>query len=101
VKGRRDKDCDWPPELGLAILEARRPLYEQLSHLVGLPEPHLLWRNYNTLAAFMGMSYEAVRQIESKALRKLRIVFLYRQNELTEELRDALRGYGRNGTASH
>ena len=95
MKGKRAKDCDWNPLLGLAILEARRPLYERLSGLVGIPQPHVYWRSQAVIAAFMGMSNVAVQHIERKALRKLRVVFIYRQNELTHELREALQGFKR------
>ena len=100
MKGRRDPEADWDPMLGLAILEAQRPLYERLSHLVGIPQPEVFWRTQEALGAFMGISDVAVQHIERKALRKLRIIFIHRQHELSEDLLDALRGYNRNGNAS-
>ena len=97
AKGKRDPDCDWDPLLGLAILEARRALYEQLSLAVGIPHPQRYWRSHEAIGAFMGISDARVQQIECKALRKLRIIFIYRQHELNGELRDALEGYKNNG----
>ena len=92
MQGKRDPDCDWSPELGLAILEARRALYEHLSQVVGIPQPQIYWRSHEAIGAFMGVSRTMVQLIERKALRKLRIAFVFRQNELTEELHEALRG---------
>ena len=92
MKGRRDPGCDWTWEIGLAILSARRPLYERLSVFCGLPHPHIYWRSYETLGAFMGVSREAVRLIERKALRKIRCA-LYRDKHLAAEL---LSEYGKN-----
>lgn len=97
MKGRRDPDCDWDPMLGLAILEARRSLYEHLSQAVGIPKPQKYWRSHEAIGAFMGLSDTAVQHIERKALRKLRIIFIYRRHQLTEDLQDALRGYSKDG----
>ena len=97
AKGKRDPDCDYDPLLGLAILEARRPLYELLSARVGIPQPHMFWRSHEAIGAFMGVSDARVQQIEQKALRKLRIALLYRRHELSDELQDALRGYSKDG----
>ncbi len=54
MKGRAQRH--WNPDLGLAILAA-----------TSVP-PH----NREEIAAYMGISRERVRQIEEKALRKLR-----------------------------
>lgn len=99
MKGKRDPEADWDWRLGLAILSARRDLYVRLSHEVGIPHPERFWRSHEALGAFMGLSDARVQQIERKALRKLRIIFIYRRHELKGELQDALEGYGRNGHA--
>lgn len=99
MKGKRDPKCDWPAELGLAILQARTPLYERFSHLTGLTDPRF-WRSHQAIGAFMGLSYVAVQHIERRALRKLRIKLLYGTDEFSAELREAFKEYSENGTAS-
>lgn len=100
MKGHRDPDVDWEPELGLAILEARRDLYERLSILVGIPQPERFWRSHEAIGAFMGISDARVQQIEQKALRRLRIHMVYRRSGINDELSDAIRIYSRNGHAT-
>ena len=58
----------WNPDLGLAILAA-----------TSIP-PH----NLREIAAYMGLSWQRVHQIEQRALRKLRAK-LYRDKELHKE----------------
>ena len=100
MNGRRHPDCDWDPLLGIAILEARRALYEDLSQEVGIPQPKVFWRSHDAIGAFMGLSGTAVQHIERIALRKLRVALIYRENVLGGELLEALRSYGRTKSLS-
>ena len=69
MRGRRRGN--WDPDLGLALLAATQY------------PPH----TQQVLASYMGVSRQRVQQIETKALRKLRIR-LMRQSQVWEAVRD-------------
>jgi DNA-directed RNA polymerase sigma subunit (sigma70/sigma32) len=62
---------NWNPDLGLAILAATTK------------PPH----DYREIAAYMGLSWQRVHQIEQRALRKLRLR-LYQHKDLEKEFKD-------------
>lgn len=88
MRGRKDPNCDWDPMLGLAILKSRTKLYQSF----GL-EPRAL----ETMAAFMGVSREAVRLEIEKIMRKLRIRIRANLSTLGYDLHEGLKAYGKNG----
>lgn len=63
MRGVRNGDCDWPPELGLHILNS-----EEVQAEIGGP-PH----TEETIAAFMGITRQRVNQEVIRTLRKLRV----------------------------
>jgi len=71
----------WPIEIGLEILEATRARDERLS--------------LDAIAGFAGVSHERIRQIELKALRKLRKLFHVRGIDPG----DAFEAFARRGLA--
>ncbi len=70
MKGKSNRD--WNPDLGLAILAATSE------------PPH----TRQMIGAYMGITSERVRQIEEKALRRLRAA-LYRDKEVGVELKES------------
>lgn len=102
MKGRRDPECDWEPELGAAILQARMELYLRLSDAVGIPCADVFWRSHEAIGAFMGLSDHAVQLIERRALRKLRIIMSIRFPLLYAELLAEMRWMnGKKDLSSH
>lgn len=88
MKGRKNPDNDWSPELGLAILRARAPVYAALGYDVN---------GLEIIAAFQGVSRSRAQQQVDQILRKLRVRLHWPLKKLGLELHEALQLINGNG----